>query len=54
MVLRRLAGLFGLVAGYTVTKLGHIKRLAKTPLSMRLGVESPGLNLPHDGDEHKQ
>lgn len=34
---------FGLVAGYTVTRLGHIKRLAQVPLSMRLGVETPGL-----------
>ena len=35
--------IFGLVAGYTVSKLGHIKRLAQVPLSMRLGVETPGL-----------
>lgn len=48
--------LFGLVAGYTVSRLGHLKRLAQVPLSMRLGVETPGLHppQPHDGDEHKQ
>lgn len=46
--------LFGLVAGYTVTRIGHFKSLAQVPLSVRLGVESPGLNAPRDGDEHKQ
>ena len=44
--------IFGLVAGYTVTRLGHLKSLAQVPLSMRLGVESPGLQPPTDGDEH--
>jgi hypothetical protein len=37
--------IFGLVAGYTVTKLGNLKRLAQVPLSIRLGVETPGLDL---------
>lgn len=46
--------LFGLVAGYTVTRLGHLKSLAQVPLSVRLGVETPGLYRPPDGDEHKQ
>ena len=46
--------IFGLVAGYTVTKLGHLKSLAQIPLSVRLGVESPGLHPPPDGDKHKQ
>jgi hypothetical protein len=50
--------LFGLVAGYTVTKLGGLKRLQQIPLSMRMGVETPGLHATHDsgheGDEHKQ
>jgi len=36
--------LFGLVAGYTVTKLGHLENLAQVPLSVRLGVETPGLH----------
>lgn len=45
--------IFGLVAGYTVTRLGGLKRLAQVPLSMRLGVETPGLQPPPDGDEHK-
>ncbi len=35
--------IFGLVAGYTVVKLGHLERLAQVPLSVRLGVETPGL-----------
>ncbi len=35
--------IFGLVAGYTVVKLGHLERLAQVPLAMRLGVETPGL-----------
>lgn len=44
--------IFGLVAGYTVTRLGHLKSLAQVPLSVRLGVESPGLHSPHEGDHH--
>ena len=35
---------FGLVAGYTVTRLGNLKRLRQVPLPRRLGLESPGLN----------
>jgi hypothetical protein len=35
---------FGLVAGYTVTKLGRLERLAQVPLSIRMGVETPGLD----------
>jgi hypothetical protein len=46
--------LFGLVAGYTVTKLGGLRRLRQVPLSMRLGVETPGLHPGHEGEEHKQ
>ena len=45
--------IFGLVAGYTVTKLGRIKRLEQVPLSVRLGVETPGLHSEHHGDEPK-
>ena len=40
---------FGLVAGYTVTKLGNLKRIRQIPLSGRLGLESPGL---HPGPHH--
>lgn len=36
--------IFGLVAGFTVTKLGGIKRLAQVPLPIRLGMETPGLH----------
>ena len=45
---------FGLVAGYTVVKLGRLERLAQIPLSVRMGVESPGI-MPehHHGDEPK-
>ncbi len=46
--------LFGLVAGYTVTRLGHLKRLAQVPLSIRLGVESPGLHVDQQEKEPKQ
>jgi hypothetical protein len=46
--------LFGLVAGYTVTKLGGIKRLAQAPLAVRLGVESPGLQPDGHGKEPKE
>jgi hypothetical protein len=46
--------LFGLIAGYTVTRLGGLKRLQQVPLSMRMGVETPGLHSGHEGDEHKQ
>ena len=43
--------IFGLVAGYTVVKLGRIKQLRQVPLSVRLGVESPGLHGEHRNDE---
>jgi hypothetical protein len=35
--------LFGVVAGYTVVKLGNLKKLAQAPLVVRLGLETPGL-----------
>ena len=40
--------IFGLVAGYTVTKLGNLKRLHQVPLPLRLGIEAPGLH----GEDH--
>jgi hypothetical protein len=46
--------MFGLVAGFTVVKLGHIKRLAQAPLSVRLGLESPGLQPGRHGKEPKR
>jgi hypothetical protein len=46
--------IFGLVAGYVVTKYGKIKRLQQAPLAVRLGVEAPGLMGERDEDEHKQ
>lgn len=42
--------IFGLVAGYTVTKLGKLEQLHQFPLSVRLGLESPGLH----GGGHEQ
>ena len=45
--------IFGLVAGYTVVKLGHIERLEQVPLSVRLGVETPGLHGDHHEGEPK-
>ena len=44
--------IFGLVAGYTVTKLGNLKRLRQVPLSVRLGVEARGLHPGHDSGSH--
>ena len=47
--------IFGLVAGYTVTKLGRIKQLEQVPLSVRLGVETPGLHPEHrDGESDRK
>jgi hypothetical protein len=43
--------IFGLVAGYTVVKLGHMERLQQVPLSVRLGVETPGLHGEADKKE---
>jgi hypothetical protein len=48
--------IFGLVAGYVVSKTGRLQRLRQLPLSVRLGVESPGLHPGHDqkdGEQHK-
>lgn len=39
---------FGIVAGLTVSKLGGLKRLRQAPLSVRLGLEVPGL---HEDEE---
>jgi hypothetical protein len=43
--------IFGLVAGYTVTKLGNLKQLRQVPLSVRMGVEAPGIMHEHDAGE---
>lgn len=42
---------FGLVAGYVVTRLGNFHVLKQVPLAVRLGVETPGL---HPGDHGKE
>jgi len=49
--------IFGLVAGYVVSRTGQLKRLRQVPLSVRLGVETPGIHPGHDehyGAEHKE
>lgn len=46
--------IFGLVAGYVVSKRGKLKRLQQAPLAVRLGVEAPGLMHERDGDEPKR
>jgi hypothetical protein len=43
--------IFGVVAGYTVTKLGNLTRLRQVPLPVRLGIETPGL---HPGEHGKE
>ena len=45
---------FGVVAGYVVSRSGNLKRLAQVPLSVRLGVETPGLHPGEHGKEPKQ
>jgi len=43
--------IFGIVAGYTVTKLGRLERLRQLPLPVRLGLETPGLHVGDHGQE---
>ncbi len=47
--------LFGLVAGWTVTKRGRIKTLAQLPLAMRMGLQTPGLSgrSPENQEEQR-
>ena len=42
---------FGLVAGFVVSRLGGLKGLAQVPLAVRLGIETPGL---HPGEHGKE
>jgi hypothetical protein len=52
--------IFGLVAGYVVSRSGRLKRLRQAPLPVRLGIEAPGIHLghegghEHEGDEHRK
>ncbi len=39
--------IFGVVAGYVVTRRGKLRRLAQAPLAARMGVETPGLMHEH-------
>ena len=46
---------FGLVAGYTVTRLGRLQRLRQIALPQRLGLESPGVHPgAHETDIDKK
>ena len=45
--------IFGLVAGYVVSRSGRLKRLSQVPLSVRMGVEAPGIHLPHEHSGHE-
>lgn len=45
---------FGVVAGYVVSRTGDLKRLAQVPLPVRLGVETPGLHPGAHGKEPKE
>ena len=45
---------FGIVAGYVVSRTGQLQRLRQVPLSVRLGVETPGLHPGEHGKEPKQ
>lgn len=45
--------LFGLVAGFTVTKRGHLKTLEQLPLSVRLGLQTPGLSGGETGTKDR-
>lgn len=42
---------FGLVAGFTVTRVGRLKHLAQMPLPIRLGIQAPGLGRDRRGDD---
>ncbi len=44
--------IFGVVAGYVVSRSGRLKRLQQVPLPVRLGIEAPGIHLGHDSHEH--
>ena len=45
--------LFGVVAGYVVSRSGHLHRLHQAPLPVRLGVEAPGLEGHGRREENK-
>jgi hypothetical protein len=46
--------LFGLVAGYVVSRSGHLKELQQVPLSVRLGVETYPPREDNDGEESRR
>jgi len=46
--------LFGVVAGFVVSKSGRLRRLQQVPLAVRLGVEAHGLSPEHGREDHKR
>ena len=42
---------FGLVAGFVVSRQERVRTWQAIPLAVRMGVESPGIIAPADGDE---
>lgn len=44
---------FGVVAGFTVTRLGRLKRLSQMPLAVRLGVQAPGFIRERREDDRR-
>lgn len=46
--------IFGIVAGYTVKRLGRLERLQQLPLPVRLGLETPGLHAEENGEQREE
>jgi hypothetical protein len=42
---------FGLVAGYVVSRQGHLSALRSKPFAVRMGIETPGLGHGHNDDQ---
>jgi len=46
--------LFGVVAGFVVSKSGRLRRLRQVPLAMRLGIEAHGLSSGQSKEDYKK
>jgi len=44
---------FGVVAGFTVSRYGRLRRLTQMPLSVRLGLQAPGFTRERREDDRK-
>lgn len=44
---------FGVVAGITVSRFGRLRRLAQMPLSVRLGLQAPGMGRERREDDRR-